>query len=707
MLDPNLVVSETEFWEAAVSTAEQRFHKLCDEAEAMSIQGYLQDGTVVYWNRASEMIYGFSAQEAIGRNLLDLIIPPAAWAVVQHDMAQMFETGKGIPAARLTLRHKDGHPVSVFSSHTVVALPGHPKVMFCMDADMSALAQAEEELRIAATAFESQQGMLITDAQDRILRVNSAFTQATGYRAEELLGQSPRILRSGHQEAVFFDQMWHTLRAQGSWQGELSHRRQSGEVYTDWATINAVRNPLGEVTHYVYALTDITQRKQVEAQLTQLAFYDALTHLPNRRLLHDRLHQAIAARQRHRHCAALLFVDVDDFKGLNDTLGHEMGDLLLQQLADRLQRHVRDSDTVARFGGDKFVVMLDDLSDDLAVAAADAERTAHKLLSVVGEPYTLREQHYRSEVSIGITLFQASDCTVDELIRQAEMAMYAAKAAGRNKLRFFDVRMQSEVSHRVALINSLREGLKHAELRLFCQPQVSHTGQLIGAEALVRWAHPERGMVSPAEFIPIAESSGLILPLGIWVMAEACRQLVAWSEQLGTSDFTLAVNVSAAQFAQPDFVDQVRVVLNDTGTDPRRLKLELTESMLVNGVDDVIAKMESLRQLGVGFSLDDFGTGYSSLSYLQRLPLNQLKIDQSFVAGLQRDRSSEVIVQTIIALGQSLGLTVIAEGVETESQRDMLTRLGCEAFQGYLIGRPMPMVDFEARFLRRPDAVMS
>ena len=699
MLDPNGVSDAVTFLREAQHTAEARFHKLCDEADAMSIQGYLHDGTVVYWNCASEKIYGYSAQEAVGRNLLDLIIPQAAWPEVRASVRQMFETGQGVPAGRLTLQHKDGHLVSVYSSHTVVSLPGHPKVMFCMDADMSELAQAETELRIAATAFESQQGMLITDAQDRILRVNRAFTQSTGYTAEELAGQSPEVLHSGHHEADFFADMWRTLQAQGTWQGEIWHRRKNGEVYTDWATINAVHNPQGEVTHYVHTLTDITQRKQAEAQITRLAFYDALTHLPNRRLLQDRVHQAITARQRHRHCAALLFIDVDDFKGLNDTLGHEMGDLLLQQLAERLQNHVRDSDTAARFGGDKFTVMLDDLTDDLTVAAADAERTARKLLSVLAEPYALREQSYRSAVSIGIPLFHGPHASVDELIRQGEMAMYAAKAAGRNKVRFFDVQMQAEVSHRVALVNSLRDGLKQAQLRLFCQPQVSHTGHLFGAEALVRWLHPDKGMVSPAEFIPGAESSGLILPLGIWVLAEACRQLVDWSARFAQSDFTLAVNVSALQFAQPDFVEQVRVVLADTGADPRRLKLELTESMLVSGVDDVIAKMSALQKLGVGFSLDDFGTGYSSLSYLQRLPLNQLKIDQSFVAGLLDDHSSAVIVQTIIALGQSLGLTVIAEGVETEAQRQMLARLGCEAFQGYLLGRPMPIADFEARYL--------
>lgn len=670
--------------------SEARFQKLFDDAEAMSIQGYLPDGTVVYWNRASEKIYGYTAAEALGNNLLDLIIPAEMRHEVQRSVRWMFESGRGIPPARLSLKHKDGHTVPVYSSHAVVVVPGHEPVLFCMDADMSHLEQAESELRVAAVAFETQQSMIITDARGVILRVNQAFTDATGYSADEAVGKTPRLIKSDKHPPEFYAEMWRTLLDSGIWRGEIWDRRKNGEVYLDWVTITAVKDDQGRVTHYVGTQTDISQRKEAEAKIMHLAFYDSLTRLPNRRLLLDRLQQAVATATRNGSFGALLFIDLDHFKTLNDTRGHDIGDVLLQQVAGRLAGCTRESDTTARLGGDEFVVMLEDLSKDMKDAAAQAETVGGKILATLNQPCNLMAYEYVGSVSIGITLFSNQTDQVDELMKQADLALYEAKAAGRNALRFFDPEMQAAVTLRASLLSGLREALRKQQFLLYYQPQVDRRGRIVGAEALVRWQCPDRGMVSPAEFIPVAEESGLIHPLGHWVLETACTQLAMWGARPESADLSLAINVSAPQFSRPDFVEQLLDVLDKTGANPHRLKLELTESLLVNNVEDVIAKMFALKENGVGFALDDFGTGYSSLAYLRRLPLDQLKIDQSFVQDLLEDSNSVAIARTIIVLSQTMGFSVIAEGVETEAQRKLLASLGCHACQGYLFGRPQP-----------------
>ena len=676
--------------------AELRFQKLFEDAEAMSIQGYLADGTVVYWNRASEHIYGYSAAEAMGGNLLDLIIPDDMRAAVEGAVRWMFENGQGIPPSRMNLRHKQGHLVPVYSSHTVVSIDGQAPVMFCMDADMSALAKAEQELRIAATAFDAQQGMLITDRLGVILRVNSSFTLTTGYTEAEAVGQSPRLLSSDRHPAEFWAAMWQSLHTVGSWQAEVWNKRKNGEIYADWVIINAVRDAQGEVTHFVGTLTDISQRKEAEGKIIRLAFFDPLTNLPNRRLMQDRLHQAISASQRNQSCGALLCLDLDNFKLLNDSVGHDVGDLLLQKIAQRLTENIRDCDTAARFGGDTFLVMLEDLGADPVLAAAKAELIAQKLLDLLRQPHPLPDQTYQGSVSMGITLFGAPEDGADTLIQRVELAMYQAKAAGRNTLRFFDPQMQAVVSARAALELSLRGALGQNQFLLYYQAQVDQDGYVIGVEALLRWQDPRRGLVPPAEFIPLAEETGLILPLGLWVLETACQQLVLWADRAELAHLTVAVNVSALQFQQSDFAEQVLAVLARTGARADRLKLELTESLLVSNVEDVVAKMKVLKASGVGFSLDDFGTGYSSLSCLKRLPLDQLKIDQGFVRNLLVDADDAAIAKMIIALADSLGLEVIAEGVETAAQLEYLAGLGCRRFQGYLFSQALPVQSFEA-----------
>ncbi|MDD2881435.1 MAG: EAL domain-containing protein [Rhodoferax sp.] len=442
---------------------------------------------------------------------------------------------------------------------------------------------------------------------------------------------------------------------------------------------------------------DITTRKAAEDQIQSLAFSDPLTGLPNRRLLIDRLKHALAATTRHQRQGALLLIDLDDFKTLNDTLGHDQGDLLLQQVASRLRACVRQSDTVARLGGDEFVILLEDLSQVNQEVATQAKAMGEKVIAALNQPYQLDGSSHHSTASIGVTMFDGNHMeNTEEPLKQAELAMYQAKAAGRNTLRFFDPQMQAVVSARAVLESGLREALVQHQFLLYYQAQVNSEHQITGVEALVRWYDPRRGMVSPAEFIPLAEETGLILPLGQWVLDTACTQLARWASQVTMAQLTVAVNVSARQFNQIDFVDQVLDTLKRTGANPHRLKLELTESMLVSDIEEVIAKMSALKGRGVGFSLDDFGTGYSSLAYLKRLPLDQLKIDQGFVRDILLDPNDAAIAKMVIALAESMGLAAIAEGVETQAQRDFLASLGCHAYQGYLFSKPLPLEEFEA-----------
>jgi diguanylate cyclase (GGDEF)-like protein/PAS domain S-box-containing protein len=560
--------------------------------------------------------------------------------------------------------------------------------------DITLNKQVEDQLRIAATAFESQEAMMVTDAKSVILRVNRAFTTITGYTAEEAVGQTPLLLHSGRHTADFYREMWEIINRTGGWQGEVWDRRKNGEVYPKWLTISAVNDSAGSVTHYVGAHYDITDRKKAEEKINELAFFDQLTGLPNRTLLLDRLKQAMTASGRSGSYGALLFIDLDNFKELNDTLGHEVGDLLLKQVAQRLTQCMREGDTVARLGGDEFVVILVNLSMSATVAATGTETAAEKILATLNQIYRFGELSHHSTASIGATLFNGDPISIDNLMKQADLTMYKAKEGGRNTVRFFDPAMEVAVKARAALESDLRAAVEAKNFVLHYQAQVAG-GQVTGAEVLVRWKHQKRGMVSPAEFIPLAEETGLILPLGHWVLETACTQLAAWATQPAMAHFTLSVNVSARQFSQPDFVGQVLAVIGSTGANPRRLKLELTESMLVDSVQDIIEKMYALKAKGVGFSLDDFGTGYSSLSYLKRLPLDQLKIDQSFVRDVMVDANDAAIAKTVVALAQSLGLGVIAEGVETEAQKNFLASAGCHAYQGYFFSRPLPVAGFE------------
>ncbi|HEY6193962.1 MAG TPA: EAL domain-containing protein [Candidatus Eisenbacteria bacterium] len=591
----------------------------------------------------------------------------------------------------LSLQRADGSVFQAQLNCVCVSIAGTPPAVRLTLTDITERKRAEAELRVAATAFESQEGMLVADATTSILRVNRAFTDITGFTAAEVVGQTPRMFKSGRHDPAFYAGMWKLLARSGEWKGEIWNLHKSGRVYPAWLTVTAVRDTEGLVTHYVGTLIDITRRKSAEEDIEKLAFYDPMTRLPNRRLLLDRLQHTLASRSRNRRRGAILFIDLDDFKGLNDSLGHDAGDLLLQQVALRLLTCVRAGDTVARLGGDEFVVLLGDLSANPADAASQAELVGEKILFSLALPSLLAGHEYHSTGCIGVTLFGDQRETVDDLLKRADLAMYRAKAVGRNTLRFFDPEMQAAVTARAALEADLRRGLRDGQFVVHYQPQVDAEGRLTGAEALVRWQHPRLGLAPPAVFISLAEETGLIQPLGQCVLEAVCAQLVAWSARPDTARLTLAMNVSAREFRRPEFVSRVLEVFQRIGADPRLLMLEFTESLMVDDMEETIAKMNALKARGVRFSLDDFGTGYSSLAYLKHLPLDQLKIDRSFVRDILIGSSDAAIAYTIIALGRSLGLAVIAEGVESDAQRQLLALQGCRAFQGFHFGQPGPV----------------
>ncbi|MDO9198994.1 EAL domain-containing protein [Rhodoferax sp.] len=685
-----------------LETLGQRTSLLKQILDTSSVAIFLVDpqGRITQANQRMAEMFGYPLDALEGIEYVALVHPSEREVGRQKMLALLASTIGSVDVERRYWRADHTEFWGHLTGQHFTDANGVKRGLVGVIADITKRRQAEEALRIAATAFESQEGILVTDITRVILRVNQAFTAITGYTADEAVGQNPRLLSSGRHDAGFFAAMTHSLEHDGKWHGEIWNRRRNGEVYPQWLTVTAVKDDAGRATHYVGIFTDITARKMAEDEIESLAFFDPLTRMPNRRLLMDRLEQALAAGARRQRKGALLFVDLDNFKTLNDTLGHDTGDLLLEQVARRLAACVREGDTVARLGGDEFVVLLEDLSENAMEAATQAEAVGEKILTELSQSYRLASQEHHSTASIGITLFGEQQEGIDEPLKRADLAMYQAKAAGRNTVRFFDPQMQAVVTARAELETGLREAVAKNQFLLHYQAQVTGERRVTGAEALVRWQHPQRGMVSPAEFIPLAEETGLILPLGRWVLESACTQLALWATRADMAHLTVSVNVSPRQFHQRDLVEEVLATLERTGANPHRLKLELTESLLVSNIEDVIGKMHALKGKGVGFSLDDFGTGYSSLSYLKRLPLDQLKIDQGFVRDILIDPNDAAIARMVVALANSLGLTVIAEGVETAAQRDFLASQGCHAYQGYLFSRPLPLDEFEA-FARR------
>ncbi len=670
-----------------------------------------RDGTIKMWNHAAERILGLTTEQLRGRKTID-------WLTIHEDGTPflvdtrpsqvVFRTGIPQLNVIMGIYKPDESLCWVLLNAVPIFEPGDtiPLNVVVTFLDITIRKQDEADLRIAASTFDSQESFIITDANNVILRVNQAFTENTGYTAEEVVGKTPRMFSSGRHNADFYREMWETLIRTGKWQGEIWDKRKSGEIYPKWLSITAVKTRDGVITHYVGSHIDITERKAAEVDIYHKAFYDLLTGLPNRRLLLERLQQVLVVSARSGRESALLFIDLDNFKTLNDTLGHDMGDLLLKQVALRLESCVREGDTVCRIGGDEFVVMLKILGEQVLEAAEHTKAVGEKILYALSQPYLLGAQEYHSTSSIGITLFGKQPEAAEELMKQADIAMYQAKKAGRNTLRFFDAEMQLAIVARASLEGELRKAQEGDQFHLYYQIQVDDTQHPLGAEALIRWIHPERGLVSPLQFIPLAEETGLILPIGLWVLDTACAKIKVWEQHLSTCDLVLAVNVSARQFNQIDFVAQVQATVQRHAINPARLKLELTESMLVDNIGSIIACMNVLKETGIQFSLDDFGTGYSSLQYIQQMPLNQLKIDQSFVRNLSADPEGNSIVRTIIAMAKGMNMDIIAEGVETDEQRQLLRLLGCNHYQGYFFSKPVPIEQFEALLKQGASSVI-
>lgn len=697
--------------------------KESEERLAFAIMG-TQDG-LWDWNLLNDKVYYSPRWKSIlGYEDSEIANDFSGWEKLLHpedlksalSNIQYFLNNKAANyTSEFRMQHKDGHYIDILSrAFAVEDVAGKVTRLVGTHVDITERKLAEQALSKekaiayeALKSLESQKRALdehsivaTTDVRGRITYVNEKFCAISGYSQDELLGKNHRIINSGHHPKEFFKALYHTIAAGKVWHGEICNRNKNGNLYWVDTTIVPFIGGDGKPQEYIAIRNDITERKLAEEEIKSLAFNDSLTQLPNRRLLVDRLNHALAASARSGQRGALLFMDLDHFKILNDTLGHDVGDELLKQVAARLTANVREGDTVSRLGGDEFVILLEGLSKEKIEATAQAKDVAEKILRALNQAYQFNNQLHHSTATIGAKLFIGHKQPCEELLKQADIAMYQSKTQGRNTIRFFDPKMQEEISNRVDLERELRIAIEQKQFELHYQTQVSSAGRPVGAEALIRWQHPERGTISPFNFIPLAEETGLILPIGQWVIDSACAQLKIWEQNPLTRDLLLAVNVSAKQFFQSDFVEHVLASITRHDINPSHLKLELTESMLVDNINDIIGKMNVLSKIGIRFSLDDFGTGYSSLQYLKKLPLNQLKIDQSFVRDITTDSSDRAIVRTIVNMAHSLRIDVIAEGVETEEQRKFLLDNGCLHYQGYLFSKPLPIDEFEALLIK-------
>ena len=660
------------------------------------------DGIVVDANRAFLTLFGYdSIDELRGQPLTSCIAPAQRAAVAER--ARLRALGQASEGTyETTGLRRDGSTFAFLVSSRRVETDLGPRT-FSYFIDLSEQKAAEQQLRsinaMMRQVIETAPLRIFwKDSELRYMGCNQAFARDAGFDSpDELVGKFDTEMGWREQAALYQADDMRVLRSQTP-QLNFEEPQTTPDGRQIWLRTSKVPllGPHGEKVGLLGVYDDITAQKQAQEHIHQLEHFDSLTGLPNRQFLQDALYKAMAvSANTHRH-GALLFLDLDDFKSFNDSRGPAQGDQLLEEVAQRLRSCVREGGMVARPGGDEFIILLEGLNEQPNEAGAQAELVAEKIRTALSQPYQQEGSQTLITASIGIVLFREHAVTLDSLLKHADAAMYQAKNAGRNTIRFYDARMQSELEQRLSLVADMGQALGRQQLLLYFQKQVNAQGHCLGAEVLLRWAHPGRGLVSPAQFIPLAEETGAIIPIGLWVIQTACKQLKTWQTQPGLRELTLAVNVSARQFHQPDFVDQVRRVLLQTAAKPAQLKLELTESVVLEQAEDTIAKMRELKLLGISFSMDDFGTGYSSLQYLKRLPLDQLKIDQGFVRDITTDPNDAAIVQTIIAMTEALGLNVIAEGVETREQQDFLEQRGCHTFQGYFFGRPMPLAQFEA-----------
>lgn len=689
-------VVERQKAEQASQDALDRLQKIASQVPGLVFQFQrFPDGRscIPYANEAIRTIYRVSPEE-VSEDASKIL------AAVHPDDLEAFKTSFKVSAQNLTpwrqeYRLKfDDAPVCWLFGNALPQRQADGSVLWHgFITDITKQKQDEVDLRIAATAFELQDAMLVTDANNVILKVNQAFTRITGYSAEEVLGKTPNLLSSGLHDKAFYTAMWESINRTDAWQGEIWNRRKNGEVFPEWLIITAVKEAdekVEQVHHYVASFSDITSRKAAEEEIKQLAFYDPLTQLPNRRLLQERLKHSIDVERRDGKRLALLMLDLDRFKAVNDSLGHLAGDELLQQVAARITARLRDVDMVARLGGDEFVVLLEDIAHP-----EDAARVAEEIIFTLSKSFQLTQSNdVQIGVSIGISLYPEHGASYEELMDHADAALYQAKDQGRGCYAYFSEDQTIAARERIALETRLRRAIEQQELRVFYQPQVDiASGRIVGAEALVRWQDPIEGLIPPLRFIPIAEETGLILDIGKWVLQETCRQGRRWLDE-GLPQLTLAVNVSPQQFRRGNISALVATVLNETGFPAEHLELEMTESGLMENQGDVMELLNKLRSQGVRLAIDDFGTGFSSLAYLKHFPLDVLKIDKSFIDDIPHLQDDMEIAATIIAMGHILGFKVLAEGVETAEQLAFLREKKCDSYQGYIKSPPVPAEAF-------------
>jgi len=664
-------------------------------------------GKVLHCHFPNKLLSRQFGPHIVGRNL-SAIFPEDAVVTYNTSIMEAKKTGYSAGNSFCLKLNEEEHWFELSVSFSERVEQERP-CFVALARDISHRKQSENVLRIAATAFETQDGILITDLEHKIIRVNKAFQRITGYQEAEVLNEDIRILKSGRHDETFYRKIYTHLDEFGYWEGEIWNRKKCGKIAPELTTISIVYNDENTPINYVFIIKDISLTKQNEQMINQLSFYDPLTCLPNRKMISEKVARLIKEAQRAseevnvgghytpliRH--ALLFIDLDHFKNINDSKGYSVGDKLLQEVALRLVDAVRKTDIVSRFGGDEFIILLEgvDVSLDPGRALYRAKKVSSFLNEVLSRTFEIGDDYFYISTSIGITEIDDSTVEVFDAFKHAELAMYEAKSSGRNRYCFYSPQMQEKIMQRVNLEASMRDALLKEEFVLHYQPQFDHGGRMRGAEALIRWMHPEQGVISPAHFIPLAEESKLIIPIGEWVVREACQTLALWQQEASLQYVKISVNVSALQFSQDDFVDLVQVILEETGARGNLLQFELTESMLINDKTNILKKMHALKKLGVLLSLDDFGTGYSSLSYLQQLPFDQLKIDQSFVKNLSGHGDHHPLALTITTMGHSLGLEVIAEGIENFDHLVMLKRFGCDLFQGYFMGYPMACKEIE------------
>lgn len=678
-------ISERKHSEHAYREAAARYRTILEA----TMDGFwavdLEMGRLLDVNDSYSRMSGFSREELLGMRVLDLEVREQPEDVAGHILkivregADLFETRH---------RTKSGALVDVEVSATYQM---ETNQIICFLRDISQRKAAEKQLRLLAKVFEnSGEGILITDAQNRIEKINLSFTRLTGYRLEEVIGKNPHILSSGLQSREFYESMWQRLLHEGFWQGEIWDRRKNGETYPKWLSISAIRNEENEIANYIASFSDIAELKRAEKEIEKLAYHDPLTGLPNRFSLLAQLEQALAKSRRNQGRLAFMFIDLDRFKIINDTLGHHIGDMLIVQVANRLRNLIRQSDVVARLGGDEFVVLITD-----APSSADAGVVAAKILKDLSQSYTVEGFSLFSSPSIGISFYPEDGDNINAIMKNADTAMYHAKSEGGNGFRFFDAAMTQKSAERLNLENGLRFALENREFELYYQPQIAADGKIRALEALIRWNHPEFGLLSPDAFIPIAEETGLILGIGNWVQKTACMQLKQWMDQ-GFPYMRIAVNVSSQEFLQKDFPESVCGIVAESGIGPNQLELEITESMAMTNPETIIGIMRTLKAASIRLSIDDFGTGYSSLAYLKLFPIDQIKIDRSFIEDMAIDSNDMAITVSTIALAQKLGLEVVAEGVEIPYQSDILFSHGCDLIQGYVFSKPLPADEIAA-----------